>query len=231
MTLQAFYDLADLMKAEIVARNQMMGNNKTDYDMFIEACTEVGKLLVDGSQVATYSDGSFNTAVDTATTNLGYDPTNLSERENGLMVIVSALGLPTGVTASQLVALITEGWANMFTKDGQGNYNSVEAIASTVLAVSPGTESITSSGIMIPNDIEDVQVTVNKTAGTGTAKVEYAVSADDVSYSLYSELGRITNNEAKLYAINNIMIPKYLKVKITYVSGTVTVSCFVSIVR
>lgn len=228
MTLQAFYDLADLMKAEIVARNQMMGNNKTDYDMFIEACTEVGKLLVDGSQVATYSDGSFNTAVDTATTNLGYDPTNLSERENGLMVIVSALALPTGVTASQLIDLITEGWANMFTKDGQGNYNVVVAIPSEAI----DTEAVESNGVMIPNDADALQLScsVDDLEAANNVVFAYAVSADDENYSDYSDLGTMVAEGTKIYAIDNLNIPKYIKVKAT-ASGEATVKVSVSVAK
>lgn len=228
MTLQAFYDLADLMKAEIVARNVLLGRNETDYNNFLNACTEVGKLLVDGSQVATYSDGSFNTAVDTATTNLGYDPTNLAERENGLMVIISALALPTGVTASQLVALITEGWANMFTKDSQGNYNVVEAIASQAI----DTEAVESNGVMLPTDIDVVQLScsVDDLEAGNSVVFAYAVSADGVNYTAYEDLETVIAEGTKLYAIDNINIPKFIKVKAT-ASGEATVKVSVSVAK
>jgi len=224
MLLQTFYDLADLMKAEIVARNVLLGINETDYNNFLNACTEVGKLLVDGSQVATYSDGSFNTAVDSATSGLGYDPLDLTERQNGLMVIVAALALPTGVTASQLIDLITEGWANMFSKDGMGNYNVVEAIASIAIT---NTTAI-SDGILCPSEADVVQITASKTAGAGSVVVAYAVSADNVSYTAYDTLGTISANEAQIYGIDNVNIPKYIKVKFT-ATGAATVNAFVSV--
>ncbi len=228
MTLQAFYDLADLMKAEIVARNVLLGINETDYNNFLNACTEVGKLLVDSQNATPYSDGSFNTAVDTATTNAGYNPLDTTERQNGLLVVVVALSLPTGVTASQLVALITEGWANMFTKDSQGNYNVVEAIASQDI----DTEAVESNGVMIPNDADALQLScsVDDLEAQNTVVFAYAVSADDENYSAYSDLGTMSAEGTKIYAIDNLNIPKYIKVKAT-ASGEATVKVSVSVAK
>jgi len=228
MTLQAFYDLADLMKAEIVARNVLLGINETDYNNFLNACTEVGKLLVDSQNATPYSDGSFNTAVDTATTNAGYNPLDTTERQNGLLVVVVALSLPTGVTASQLVALITEGWANMFTKDSQGNYNVVEAIASQDI----DTEAVESNGVMIPNDADALQLScsVDDLEAANNVVFAYAVSADDENYSDYSDLGTMVAEGTKIYAIDNLNIPKYIKVKAT-ASGEATVKVSVSVAK
>ena len=228
MTLQAFYDLADLMKAEIVARNVLLGINETDYNNFLNACTEVGKLLVDSQNATPYSDGSFNTAVDTATTNAGYNPLDTTERQNGLLVVVVALSLPTGVTASQLVALITEGWANMFTKDSQGNYNVVEAIASQDI----DTEAVESNGVMLPTDIDVVQLScsVDDLEAANSVVFAYAVSADDVNYTAYEDLETVIAEGTTLYAIDNINIPKFIKVKAT-ASGEATVKVSVSVAK
>lgn len=229
MILQSFYDLADLMKAKIDERNAMLGTPADAYTVFLQACTLVGaELVTTGTVTKPYSDGSFNTAVDTATTNLGYDPTNLSERQNGLDDIVGALSLPTGVTASQLIDLITEGWASMFTKDSQGNYNVVVAIPSTDI----DTTSIESSGIMIPNDADALQLScsVDDLEAQNTVVFAYAVSADDENYSAYADLGTMSAEGTKIYAIDNLNIPKYIKVKAT-ASGEATVKVSVSVAK
>ena len=113
----------------------------------------------------------------------------------------------------------------MFTQDGNGGYNVVEAIASIAIT---DTTAI-SDGIMIPSDAKVVQITAGKTAGAGTAVVAYAVSADDVTYTAYDNLATLSANEAHIFGIDTVNIPKYLKVKFTS-TGAATVSAHVSVI-
>ena len=82
------------------------------------------------------------------------------------------------------------------------------------------------------NDADALQLScsVDDLEAANNVVFAYAVSADDENYSDYSDLGTMVAEGTKIYAIDNLNIPKYIKVKAT-ASGEATVKVSVSVAK